>query len=101
MSEWKPIKTAPRGWLYEWARADGTKRIRFSQWPREGHEDIPLYTQTAIESAVAAERERCAKLCAQKAEEWMARAEAGNMNRDTARHAHIAAGQIEAAIRGT
>lgn len=33
------------------------------------------------------------------AAEWMGRAEAGDMPSDTARHAHIAAGQIEAAIR--
>jgi len=48
---------------------------------------------------VLEERERCAKICSQKAEEWMKRADAGDMNRDTARHANIAAGQIEMAIR--
>lgn len=49
-------------------------------------------------AGVAAERERCAKACRDKAAEWLKRADAGEMPRDTARHANIAAGQIETAI---
>ena len=51
-----------------------------------------------LRAQVAAERERCAKVCRDKATEWLNRADAGDMSRDTARHANIAAGQIEAAI---
>lgn len=73
--------------LYE----DVISRLRFEHMTRaEQHEQLKR-----IE---AAERERCATLCRDKAAEWLKRADAGDMQRDTARHASIAAGQIEAAI---
>lgn len=58
----------------------------------------PMFDAEDLRAAVTAERERCAKVCRDKADEWLDRAHAGWIAEDTKRHALIAAGLIEAAI---
>ena len=54
--------------LYRYRDSESVIRAMDGYTPGEGWE--PLYDQAAIEAAVAAERERCAKVCDAIAHDW-------------------------------
>ena len=54
--------------LYRYRNSESVIKAMEGYTPGEGWE--PLYDQAAIDAAVAAERERCAKVCDAIAYEW-------------------------------
>ena len=54
--------------LYRYRNSESVIKAMDGYTPCEGWE--PLYDQAAIDAAVAAERERCAKVCDAIAYEW-------------------------------
>jgi hypothetical protein len=78
----------PRAWA--WKDEPSGQEV-YSGWemPRPVDDSVPLYDQAAIDAAVAAERERCAKLCEQVSAE-------GTMLGGEDAHALVCADRIRA-----